>query len=286
MRSIQYTTSEMMAACCAHEIRNGDLVFVGVGIPMIAGVVASRTHAKESVIVYEGGGVGAVSRRIPWNVADNPSVENALAVHEMWRLFGDTQAGFINKGIIGGAQVDKYGNINTTVVTGPDGSYLHPKIRLPGSGGANDIASCCEETIILMRLEKGKFVENVDFITSPGHLGGPGQREAAGLLGKGPVSVITDKGIFYFDDVTKEMYLGAVYPGVSVEEIRDIIPWDLKVAEQLPEVPPPTQEEVDMIRRLDPNGFFLGGKSVDKESDFEEFSNTMRRTYRSFSLDL
>lgn len=276
----------MMAACCAHQIHNGDLVFVGVGIPMIAGVVASRTHARESVIVYEAGGVGAISRRIPWNVADNPSVENALAAHEMWRLFGDTQSGFINKGIIGGAQVDKYGNINTTVITGKNGSYLHPKIRLPGSGGANDIASCCEETIILMRLEKGKFVEKVDFITSPGHLGGPGQREAAGLLGKGPTSVITNKGIFHFNDATREMCLTAIYPGVSVEEIRAIIPWDLRVADQLHEVSPPSEEEVDMIRRLDPNGFFLGGKSVEKETDFEEFFQTMRAAYSSFSLDL
>lgn len=280
----KYTTKELMAVCCAHEIKNGELVFVGIGLPMMGGLVAYNTHAKDSVFVYEGGGVGAVSRRVPWSIADNPTAENALMIHEMWRLFSDAQAGYIHRGIVGGAQIDKYGNLNTTVILGGQ-TYASPKVRLPGSGGANDIASSCGETTIVMQLEKGKFMEKIDFITSPGHLTGPGSRKHAGLIGNGPSAVITQKCIFRFDEETKEMYLDALFPGVTVDEVKALVEWDLKIAPNLKTVVLPQQEEIDIIHRLDPKGIMLGAKSNGKE-DFNEYFKLMKQAYEAVELEL
>lgn len=284
MLAEKYTTKELMAVCCAHEIKNGEVVFVGIGLPMMGALVAYNTHAKDAVFVYEGGGVGAVSRRVPWSIADNPTAENALMIHEMWRLFGDAQSGYIHRGIVGGAQIDKYGNLNTTVIIGSK-TYESPAIRLPGSGGGNDICSSCGETTIVMQLEKGKFLNKVDYITSPGHLTGPGARKRAGLVGNGPTSVITQKCIFRFDDETKEMYLDGLFPNVTVDEIKSLVEWDLKVAPNIKVVTTPRVDEVDIIHRLDPKGIMLGAKS-EGEENFEEFFQIMKQAYESVELDL
>ena len=282
----EYSIAELMGAVVARQIRNDDVAFIGVGIPLIAGIVAVSTHAPGAILVYEGGGIGARTRRIPWTISDNPTTDNALAAVQMWRVFSDQQRGFITLGIIGGAEVDRFGNLNTTVIYGTDGTYARPKVRLPGSGGANDIASSALRTIIMMRLRKGKFVNRVQFVTSPGYLSGPGEREKAGLKGRGPVMVVTDQCIFGFDDHTREMYLQALYPGIKADDIRRSVDWDLKFPPTLKEVEPPTQEELRIMRAFDPMGFILGEKSVDRSDSFDDFFNSMRGGYESIQLDL
>ena len=282
MLAEKYSIKELMAICCSQEIKNGERVFVGIGLPMMGGLIAHKTHAKDSVFVYEGGGVGGVSRRVPWSIADNPTAENALMIHEMWRLFSDTQAGYIDRGLIGGAQVDKYGNLNTTAIFGK-GDYYNPKARLPGSGGANDIGSSCGETTIIMQLEKGKFVEKIDYVTTPGHLTGGDARKKTGLVGRGPTALITQKCIFRFDPETKEMYLDALFPGVALDDVKAMVDWELKVAKDVKTVQAPLQSTVNLIRQLDPKGIMLGVKSNEEES-FDEFFEIMKQAYESTEL--
>jgi glutaconate CoA-transferase subunit B len=282
-----YSNKELMAAVCANEIVDNECVFVGIGIPMMAALVATRTHARNTVLFYEAGGIGAISRRLPFTISDNPCTENALIIPEMWRVFADTQCGYVDTGLIGGAQVDKFGNLNTTVITrGGEKSYAGPAVRLPGSGGGNDIASSCRKTIIVMSLSKDKFVRKVDYITSPGYLSGPGAREAAGLLGGGPAAVITDKCLMRFDPRTREMFLDALYPGVSVEDIKNSVQWDLKVSSKVKNLEPPLEEQVRLMRSMDPAGIILGKKSVDKEENFETWYREMKAAYESVTLEL
>ncbi len=284
----EYTISEMMAAVCSKQLSNDDVAFVGVGIPLMAGAIAAATHAPEVIIVYEGGGVGARSRRMPWTISDTPSTDNALVAGSMHRIFGDQQKGYVTVGIMGGAEIDKFGNVNTTAIFGKDGSYAHPKVRLPGSGGANDIASSCQRTVIMMRLQKGKFVNKVDFITSPGFLSGPGAREKAGLVGGGPSVVVTDRGLFKFDEETKEMYLDSIYPGMTVEQIKEYIDWDLKVSPQLSVLEPPTEEQIEVMHTMDPLGTVLGSKSMKGGVEpFDVYYEALKKGYqgRTISLD-
>lgn len=284
-----YSSREMMVAACSREIKDFEKVFVGVGVPLLAAMVATKRHAPNAILFFEGGGVGAVSRRIPWTISDNPTTDNALIASEMWRLFGDTQAGYVDVGILGGAQIDKYGNLNTTVIArqGEALSYQNPGVRLPGSGGANDIASSCRRTIIIMGLEENKFVEKVDYITSPGFLeGGRQARRRAGLRWGGPVAVITNKCIFRFDPDTKEMSLDQVFEGVAVDEVRSKVGWDLKVADPVTVVEPPTAEELHIMRTMDPVNIILGSKSVEKAETFDEFFEKMARAYRSVEITL
>ncbi len=282
--SKDYVTTELMASVVAGNIKNDDVVFVGVGIPLIAGIAAVGTHAPEAILIYEGGGIGAKTRRVPWTISDNPTTDNAIAAGQMWRVFSDQQRGLVTLGIIGGAEIDRFGNLNTTVIIGPGGSYKKPMIRLPGSGGANDIASSALRTIIMMRLEKGKFVKRIQFITSPGYLSGPGAREKAGLLGHGPVAVITQKCVFGFDENTKEMYLKHLYPGVTVEEIKNMVDWDLKVSDTLSEVEPPTEEQVRIMRTFDPMNLILGKKSDLKNGSFDNYYTQIKKGYDSIDL--
>lgn len=190
-------------------------------------------------------------------------------------------------GVMGGAEVDKFGNINTTAIFGKDGSYDHPKVRLPGSGGANDIASSAPRTVIMMRLQKGKFVEKVDFITSPGHLTGPGARQKAGLVGGGPDCVVTDRGFFRFDEQTKEMYLDSIYPGQTVEQIKELIDWDLKISPNLRVEDPPTVEQIELMHKLDPLGTVLGSKSMKGAVEpFDEYYEALKKGYEAIPLVL
>ena len=281
-----FSTAELMGATVARQIRNDDVVFIGIGIPLIAGIVAVATHAPNAVLVYEGGGIGARTRRVPWTIADNPTTDNAIVAAQMWRVFSDQQRGLITLGIIGGAEIDKFGNLNTTVILGADGTYSRPKVRLPGSGGANDISSSVGRTVIMMRLQKGKFVERIQYITSPGYLFGPGQREKAGLRGGGPSLVITEKCIFGFDDNTKEMYLKTLYPGIELETIKELVGWDLKVSPELSEVEPPTEEQIRVMRAFDPMGFILGSKTVAIAESFDDFYEKVKKGYKSIPLDL
>lgn len=281
----EYSTAELMASLVSSQIRNDDVVFIGVGIPLIAGVVAVSTHAPGAILVYEGGGIGARTRRIPWTISDNPTTDHALAAVQMWRVFSDQQRGFITLGIIGGAEIDRFGNLNTTVIPGEGGSYARPKVRLPGSGGANDIASSALRTIIMMRLEKGKFVRRVNFLTSPGYLTGAGDREKAGLKGKGPVQVVTDRCVFGFDEKTKEMVLEKLYPGVTPSEIQNLVAWELKISPELREVDPPTEEQIQVMRTFDSMGFILKKGSSAQYENFEEFCKNIKRAYESIRLE-
>lgn len=282
-----YTTNELMGAIVARQIRNDDVVFIGVGIPLIAGVVAVATHAPEAKLIYEGGGIGAKARRIPFTISDNATTDNALAAVSMWRVMHDQQCGFVTLGIVGGAEVDRFGNLNTTVILGENGTYAKPKVRLAGSGGANDIATSAGRTVIMMRLQKGKFVDRVQYVTSPGFLRGPGEREKLGMRGKGPVAVVTEKCIFGFDEATKEMRLDILYPGTTVEAVKALVDWDLKVSPDLKEVEPPTEEQIRIMRSYDPMGFILGRKTpTGQEKSFDDFFNNIRAAYQSIPLDL
>ena len=281
----EYSTAELMAVVCSHELKDNELVFVGVGIPMMAGLVATKTHAPDMVILYEAGGVGAKSRRLPFTISDNPTTDNALMAGEMWRVFADTQCGLVDKGVLGGAQIDKYGNLNTTVITnGGTMSYEQPANRLPGSGGGNDIASSCRETIIVMRLGKTRFVEKVDYITSPGYITGGEARKEAGLKGGGPIAVITDKCILRFDPTSKEMYLAALFPHVTIDDIKGNVQWDLKVADNIELIAPPLPAYLDHMRKMDPNGIILGSKTVTKEESFDDFYQKMKNAYNSTNI--
>ncbi|MGI6413589.1 MAG: CoA-transferase subunit beta [Syntrophomonadaceae bacterium] len=280
----EFSVDELMAAIVARQFTNEDVAFIGIGLPLIAAMCAVSTHAPDAILVFEGGGIGAKSRRLPWTISDNPTTDNALGAGPMWRVFGDTQRGFVSLGVIGGAQIDKYGNLNTTVITGSDGSYLRPRVRLPGSGGANDIASSALRTVIMMRLQKGKFVNKLDFITSPGYLDGPGAREKAGLKGKGPVMVVTEKALFKFDEETKEMYLDALFPGITVDMVKGLVEWDLRVAPTLSPVEPPTVEQIKVMRAFDPLNIILGKKSGLRPETFEEYYSKMKESYESIDL--
>ena len=282
----EYSTSELMGAVVARQIRNDDVAFIGVGIPLIAGIVAVATHAPDAILIYEGGGIGARTVRLPWTISDTPTTDNALAAGQMWRVLSDQQRGLITLGIIGGAEVDRFGNLNTTVILGGDTTYDQPKTRLPGSGGANDIASSAGRTVIMMRLQKGKFVERLHYITSPGHLSGPGSREKLGLIGGGPALVVTEKCVFGFDEKTKEMYLQSLFPGVTVKYVQDLVGWDLQVSPDLNEVEPPTEEQVHVMRGYDPMGFILGGKTTTEPESFDDFFEKVKNSYETVSLDL
>ncbi len=267
-----YTASELMAITSCKEFKDWEVAFVGIGIPLIAGILAKRFHAPNLSIVYESGCIGPEKLRVDFNVGDSSAADGALCLTSEWHVFGDLQRGFYDIGVLGGAQLDKYGNLNTTAIFG-EGDYRRPAVRLPGSGGGNDIGSSVGRVVIMMGLEKNRFVEKVDFITTPGHLdGSPGARERAGLLGGGPVAVVTSKGVFRFHPETREMYLDTIYPGVEVEEIKESVGWDLMVADDLKLAPDPAGEELAALRAADPCNLIMGGAGSRKKlSGLEEF---------------
>lgn len=274
-----YLPRVLMATACARLINDHENVFVGVGLSTFAGVMAKNVHAPNATLIYEGGGIGASTRRMPWSISDNPTTDHALSATELWRTLGDVQRGFIDTAIVGAAQVDRFGNLNSSVILGEGYTYEKPRVRLPGSGGGNDLLTSCKKIIISMPLGKGKIVEKVDFITSPGFLSGPGERERLGLEGGGPIAVVTDKCIFRFDDLTKEIYLAAVYPGVEVEEIKSKIGFEIIIAGNLEEVQLPTEKELKSIKLLDPLGILATGAKDLVLDDFDEYYWKMKKSY-------
>jgi glutaconate CoA-transferase subunit B len=272
-----YRFAELMAVVASREIRNGDSVFVGIGIPMIAAFLAIHFHAPETVLVFEGGYIGGHPLLACTETGDSMLGYGSPYFTTLWRTFSDTQRGYCDMAIIGAAQVDKYGNVNSTMIL-DNRSSKTPKTRLPGSGGANDMASSAKRVLIMARLDKRIFVPQVDYLTSPGYIDGPGARERAGLTGGGPVSVVSDKAIFKFDDETKEMYLSAVYPGVKVEQVVKDAGWKLNVPEHLDTVEPPTTEEVDFIRSYDPTDLILREKCLFETLDFPSWVSLTRES--------
>jgi glutaconate CoA-transferase subunit B len=237
--------TEMMVTVAARELRDGEVVFVGIGLPNVACNLARATHAPNLVLIYESGAVGAVPERIPVSIGDPALVTGSLMVSSMADVFQlMLQNGRIDVGFLGGAQIDRYGNINTTVI----GSYEHPSVRLPGSGGAAEIATHAKRTLVINQLDRRAFPAEVDFVTSPGHCYRGRRRAELGLPGAGPVRVITDRGILDADAETGELVLTALYPGNTVDDVRSRVGWPLRVREPLAAVDPPTGKETVILR--------------------------------------
>ena len=252
-----FSKSEMMIVAAARELAGQSVCFVGVGLPNIAVNLAKRTVAPNLELVYEAGAFGARPARLPLSIWDPTIVTGATAVVSMLELFGYyLQRGLIDVGFLGAAQIDRFGNINTTVI----GPYDHPTTRLPGSGGACEIAINARQVFVIMRQSKRSFVETIDFRTSPGTLGGAEQgdriRREGGWLGRGPTVVVTDLGIYHFVEAG-EMRLDSLHAGATVEQVRETIGWDVAIAPDLAATPPPTTEELRLIRQeLDPEGVY------------------------------
>ncbi|MBI4374877.1 MAG: CoA-transferase subunit beta [Elusimicrobia bacterium] len=239
-----------MTVLAAREIRDGDVVFVGIGLPNLACNLARATHAPNMVLIYESGAVGAVPERVPPSIGDPALVTGSLMVCPMSDIFQYfLQNGLIEVGFLGGAQIDRFGNINTTTI----GPYDAPKIRLPGSGGACEIAVHARRTLIIAKLDKRTFPEKVDFITSPGTRPGGRARRKPELPGAGPVKVITNMGILEPSPENGELELTALYPGVILEQVQAGIGWPLKARRPLAAVDLPTEREIRLLReKLDP----------------------------------
>jgi glutaconate CoA-transferase, subunit B len=252
-----YTPAEMMIVSSARALAGERVVFVGVGLPNIACNLARCTVAPDLELVYESGVFGARPARLPLSIGDPTLVSGSTLVCSQADLFLNyLQGGRIEVAFLGAAQIDRFGNINTTVI----GDYRQPKIRLPGSGGACEIAIHARKVFFIVRLGKRTFVERIDFCTSAGHLSGkPGERAALGMPGLGPQLVVTDKAIFRFDRDTGEMLLSSLHPGVAIEEVQAGVGWPLRVASDLKTTEPPTAEELRLIREeLDPGGAYTG----------------------------
>ena len=254
MSEPSYTASEMMIVVAARVLAGARTVFVGVGLPNIACNLARYTVAPDLELIYESGVYGARPERLPLSIGDPALVSGATSVVSMADLFGlYLQRGLVEVALLGGAQIDRYGNLNTTVI----GDYGNPKTRLPGSGGACEISINAQRTFMIMRLKRRAFVDKVDFLTSPGHLTGGDSRAQLGLPGGGPELVITDKAILNFANPQREMQLSALYPGVTGKDVQAEVGWPLRVAESIQEAAVPTNEELRLIREeLDPHGMY------------------------------
>jgi glutaconate CoA-transferase subunit B len=249
-----YSKSELMIAASARLLGAVSNCFVGVGLPNIVCNLAQRTVSPRLQLVYESGVFGARPERLPLSIGDPTLATGSTAVTSMFELFAFyLQAGLIDAAFLGGAQIDRFGNLNTTVI----GDYEHPKVRLPGSGGACEIAIHARQVLVIMRQAQRSFVDRLDFRTSPGHSGDPAHDVARGWHGSGPTSVVTDLATYSFDDESGEMTLRTTHPGVTVDEVRAHTGWLPKVADDLGETPPPSEEELRLIREeLDPGGVY------------------------------
>lgn len=240
-----YNPSELLICTAARLMPDNTTAFIGTGIPMLAASLAQKMHAPNLVTVFEFGGTGAIIDELPTAVGGQNTFHRAVAASGICDIMETAHRGFIEYGFLGGAQIDPYGNLNSTVI----GDHRHPKVRLPGSGGSNDVGSHCWQTIAIMRHDKRRFMEKIDFITTPGYLSGPGSREAAGLApGSGPYRVVTNLAVMGYHPQSKRMLLLATQPGVSVEEVVENTGFELLLAEQIEENPPPSQEELRILR--------------------------------------
>lgn len=250
-----FTLPELMITACAREIKDGERVLIGVGLPLLGAMLAKKTHAPNCKMAYETGSFDSAPCRTPFSVVDPDLVPRAIfagQLSDIMALF--LQRGFIDIGFVGGAQVDKYGNLNSTCF----GDYFKPTVRFPGSGGAHDFGAFAKRSLIVMIHEKRRFVEKCDYVTTPGYLSGGNSRYEEGLPeGTGPQAVVSSRGVFRFNPETKEMYLDTYHPGITVQSIKENVNWDLKISPIIRETEHPTVEQVEIIRELDPEGFFL-----------------------------
>ena len=242
-----WSADEMMTVAAARGLADGQACFVGIGLPSTAANLARRLHAPSLVLIYESGPIGAKPDTLPLSIGDGLLATTADAVVSVPEIFNYwLQPGRIDVGFLGAAQVDRYGNINTTVI----GDYATPKIRLPGAGGAPEIAASCKDVFIIVRQNPRTFVGQLDFVTSVGYGMGRGDRERLGLRGGGPVRVITDLGILEPDEGTCELLLTAVHQGVTVEQARSATGWELRTAPEVAMTEPPTHHELAVLREL------------------------------------
>lgn len=242
-----YSSDEMMTVAAARQLRDGQTCFVGIGLPSRAANLARRLHAPDLVLVYESGTLDSRPAQLPLSIGDGILADSALTLVSVPEIFNYwLQPGRIDVGFLSGAQLDRFANINTTVI----GDYAEPDVRLPGSGGAPEIAASCREVLIVMRHALRSFVEQVDFTTSVGHGSGPQDRALLGLRGAGPVRVITDLGVLEPDPASVELTLVGVHPGVDLARVRAETGWDLQVADDLATTPAPTNRELETLRAL------------------------------------
>jgi glutaconate CoA-transferase, subunit B len=243
-----HTLDEMMTTCAARALRDGMTCFVGIGLPSVAANLARATHAPGLVLIYESGTIGAKPGWLPLSIGDGVLAETADTVVSVPEIFNYwLQPGRIDAGFLGAGQIDRFANINTTVI---GAQYTDPKVRLPGAGGASEIAACCREVIVVARQSPRSFVDQVDFVTSVGYGRGPGDRERLGLTGGGPRRVITDLGVLEPDPVSCELTLTGLYPGVSIDQVRAQTGWELAVAASPAVLPAPAPAELAALRAL------------------------------------
>ena len=243
-----FTADEIMTVTAARQLKNGAVCFVGIGLPSAAANLARLTHAPDVVLIYESGTIGSRPDVLPLSIGDGELAETALtvvSVPEMFRYW--LQGGRINVGFLAAAQLDRYGNINTTVI---GGDYGHPKVRLPGAGGASEIATSAGEVFVMLRQSARAFVDKLDFVTSVGFAQGGNSRDRFGIPGKGPTRVITDLGTLEPHAETRELTLTSLHPGVTVDQVKAATGWKLRVADQLATTAAPTAKELSALRDL------------------------------------
>jgi glutaconate CoA-transferase subunit B len=246
-RDGRYSSDEMMAVAAARRLRDDTSCFVGIGLPSKAANLARRTHAPNCVLVYESGTIGAKPFHLPLSIGDGELADTADAVVSVPEIFAYwLQAGRLDVGFLGAAQIDRFGNLNSTVI----GEYERPQVRLPGAGGAPEIGAFCRETFVMLAQTPRTFVERLDFRTTVGYGDGPGSREELGFSGDGITEVITDLGVLEPDPDTKELTMTALHPGVNVADARAATAWELRIAGELGEEPAPTDEELTALRAL------------------------------------
>ncbi len=250
-----YNQTELLICIASRQMEDRTSAFIGTGIPMLAAALAQKTHAPNLITVFEFGGTGARLEELPLGVGGSRTFYRALAASSICDVMEAAQRGLIMYGFVGGAQIDPYGNLNSTVI----GVHDKPKVRFPGSGGANDIGSLTWRTIAIMTHDAKRFVEKVDFITTPGYLTGPGAREKAGLPpGTGPYRVVTNLALMGFDDTTKRMKLLALNPGVTAEQVKENTGFELVMPEKVGKNEPPTEKELQILREeIDPTKLYI-----------------------------
>jgi len=250
----EYTTAELMVCRAAKELRDGEIVFVGTGLPMIASMLAKYTHAPRLILIFEAGTADCNLAHLPLSVGDPRCVLGSTICTGLFDIFGTVlQRGLIDVGFLGGAQCDIHGNLNSTAI----GNYWRPRVRLPGSGGANDIAALSKRVVIIMKHTKERFPERVDYLTSVGWADGPNGRQKLGLTRGGPVTVVTNLCVMKFDEETKRMYVAEIHPGVTPTQIQAETGFILDFS-KAKETPEPAREELQLLREeIDPEGLFL-----------------------------
>ncbi|MGB5293375.1 MAG: CoA-transferase [Thermoanaerobaculia bacterium] len=250
---MEYTRNELLICQAARQLEDGEVVFVGIGLPNLACNLARHLHAPDLVLIYESGTVGSIPERVPVSIGDPALVSGALSVCPIFDVFYYyLQAGRIDVGFLQGAQIDRFGNLNTTVI----GDYASPKVRLPGSGGACEIAIHANKVLVIAPQSRRSFPEKLDFLTSAGYLDGAGARERLDMPGQGPTVVITDLACFGFEE--GEMTLTSLHPGVTEQDVRDNLSWEPRISSELAVTAPPTPEELRLLRdELDPKRLYL-----------------------------